>query len=332
METIEMKDSVINEYKKVKVEGILNLKEFSAEYEMTPEEFLNFHNKHCSFQELLTLSLPKYVEYVYIPSDKFETRDQKLLKSTTLDLPVVSSEKTYGVVIKFLPKNLQIHYRIKIKRTPFHLELTKEKTYVNNQEIDKVIEQLFEKAEQVLYPLQISVKKNGGLENIINHEEIARRWKADCLPKMKDYYQSETTDQILTQMDKAYANLNLKKEMFERNIFYKLFFLPVFTRYTNYEAATGLDVYFSSLNKNVQYDTKYLLNKEYTKGGKIALKIEGNEEEDGFNKGKNKGKLNFLYKLEKNTHEIFSIAGYCTVYEREQEHKVHFEMYKLNNS
>ncbi len=327
-----MKDSVINEYKKVKVEGILNLKEFSAEYEMTTEEFLNFHNKHCSFQELLTLSLPKYVEYVYIPADKFETRDQKLLKSTTLDLPVVSSEKTYGVVIKFLPKNLQIHYRIKIKRTPFHLELTKEKTYVNNQEIDKVIEQLFEKAEQVLYPLQMSVKKDGGLQNIINHEEIAKRWKTDCLPKMKDYYQSETTDQILKQLDLAYANLNLKKEMFERNIFYKLFFLPVFRGYTRYEASTDLNVYFSSLNKNVQYNTKYLLNKEYTKGGKIALKIEGNEEENGFNKGENKGELNFLYKLEKNTYEIFSIAGYCTVYEREQEHKVHFEMYKLNNS
>jgi hypothetical protein len=332
VETIEMKDSVINEYKKVKVEGILNLKEFSAEYEMTTEEFLNFHNKHCSFQELLTLSLPKYVEYVYIPADKFETRDQKLLKSTTLDLPVVSSEKTYGVVIKFLPKNLQIHYRIKIKRTPFHLELTKEKTYVNNQEIDKVIEQLFEKAEQVLYPLQMSVKKDGGLQNIINHEEIAKRWKTDCLPKMKDYYQSETTDQILKQLDLAYANLNLKKEMFERNIFYKLFFLPVFRGYTRYEASTDLNVYFSSLNKNVQYNTKYLLNKEYTKGGKIALKIEGNEEENGFNKGENKGELNFLYKLEKNTYEIFSIAGYCTVYEREQEHKVHFEMYKLNNS
>ncbi|MBW3524069.1 hypothetical protein [Chryseobacterium sp. NKUCC03_KSP] len=327
-----MKDSVINEYKKVKIEGILNFKEFSAEYEMTPEELLSFHNKHCSFQELLTLSLPKYVEYVYIPSDKFETRDQKLLKNTTLDLPVVSSEKTYGVVIKFLPKNLQIHYRIKIKRTPFHLELTKEKTYVNNQEIDKVIEQLFEKAEQVLYPLQMSVKKDGGLENIINHEQIANRWKTDCLPKMKDYYQSEITDQILTQFNQAYANLNLKKEMFERNIFYKMFFLPVFRGYTRYEASTDLNVYFSSLNKNVQYNTKYLLNKEYTKGGKIALKIEGNEEENGFNKGENKGELNFLYKLEKNTYEIFSIAGYCTVYEREQEHKVHFEMYKLNNS
>ncbi len=328
METIEMKDSVINEYKRVKVEDILDLKEFSAEYEMTPEEFLNFHNKHCSFQELLTLSLPKYVEYVYIPADKFETRDQKLLKSTTLDLPVVSSEKTYGVVIKFLPKNLQIHYRIKIKRTPFHLELTKEKTYVNNQEIDKVIEQLFEKAEHVLYPLQISVKKNGGFENIINHEEIAKRWKADCLPKMKDYYQSETTDQILIQMDKVYANINLKKEMLGRNLFYKLFFLPVYGSYPQFFKKDFLQVYFSGLTQEIGYETELVLNKEYTTGNKIALKITGTEDENLFNKNRTKGEADLLYKLNKETGEIFSITGYLSTFEKNTEYKIDFQLYE----
>ncbi|MCD0479358.1 hypothetical protein LPB90_12900 [Chryseobacterium sp. LC2016-29] len=315
-------------FTKVKIEGVFNLEEFSAEYEMTPEEFLNFHNKHCSFQELLTLSLPKYVKYVYIPSDKFETRDQKLLKSTILNLPVVSSEKTYGVVIRFLPKNLQIHYRIKIKRTPFHLELTKEKTYVNNQGIDKVVEQLFEKAAQVLYPLQISVNKDGGLENIINHEEIAKRWKADCLPKMKDYYQSETTDQILTQMDKVYANLNLKKEMFERNIFYKLFFLPVYRSYPQFLKKDFLQVYFSGLAQEIGYETESVLNKEYTRGNKIALKIAGTEDENLFNKNRTKGEVNLLYKLNKETGEIFSITGYLSTFEKNTEYKIDFQLYE----
>lgn len=327
-ETIEMKDSVINEYKKVKVEGILNLKEFSAEYEMTPEEFLNFHNRHCSFQELLTLSLPKYVEYVYVPFDKFETRNQKLLKSSTLNLPSVSSEKVYGVVIKFLPKNLQIHYRIKTKRTPFHLELTKEKTYINNQEIDKIIEQLFEKAEQVLYPLHISVNKNGGLENIINHEEIGNRWRTDCLPKLKDYYESETTDQILEQLDQAYSNLNLKKEMFERNIFYKFFFLPVYGSYPQFFKKDFLQVYFSGLAQKIGYETELVLNKEYTKGGKIALKITGNEEENLFNKNRTKGEVDLLYKLNKETGEIFSINGYLSTFEKNTEYKIDFQLYE----
>jgi len=315
-------------FTKVKIEGIFNLEEFSEEYKMTPEEFLNFHNKNCNFQELLTLSLPKYVEYVYIPSDKFEIRDQKLLKSATLDLSAVSSEKIYGVVIRFLPKDLQIHYRIKIKRTSFHLELTKEKTYVNNQEIDKIIEQLFEKAEQVLYPLQVSVKKNGGLDNIINHEEIAKRWKTDCLPKLKDYYQSETTDQILTEMDLAYANLNLKKEMFERNIFYKLFFLPIYGSYPQFFKKDFLQVYFSGLSQDIGYETEFVLNKEYTRGNKIALKITGTEEENLFNKNRTKGEANLLYKLNKETGEIFSITGYLSTFEKNTEYKIDFQLYE----
>nr|WP_314499518.1 hypothetical protein [uncultured Chryseobacterium sp.] len=323
-----MNDSATEEYKKVKIKGILNLKEFSGEYEMTSEELIGFHNRHCSYQELLTLSLPKYVEYVYIPSEKFDIRDRKLLKSAALDLPSVSSEKIYGVVIKFLPKDLQIHYRIKIKRTPSYLELTKEKTYVNNQEIDKIIEQLFEKAEQVLYPLQISVKKNGELDNIINHEQIANRWKTDCLPKLKDYYQSETTDQILKQLDRAYGNLNVKKGMFERNIFYKLFLLPIYQGYPEYLRKSFLQVYFSGLSQETGYDTEFVLNKEYTKGDKIALQITGTEEENLFNKSRAKGEANLLYKLNKDTGEIFSITGYISTFEKNAEYKIDFQLYE----
>jgi len=323
-----MKSLVTNEFQKVKIDGILNLKELSAEYEMAPEELIAFHNKRCSIQELLTLSLPKYVEYVYIPPDKFEARDSRLLKGSTLDLPAFSSEKIYGVVIKFLPKDLQIHYKIKIKRTPFYLELTKEKTYVNNQEVDKVIEQLFEKAEQVLYPLQISVNKNGGLDNIINHEEITNRWKNDCFPKLRDYYQSETTDAILTQMDNAYANLNLKKEMFERSIFYKLLFLPIYGSYPQFMKKKILQAYFSGLSQEIEYEAEFILNKEYTKGGKIALKITGTEEENLFNKNRTKGEVNLLYKLNKETGEIFSINGYLSTFEKNTEYKIDFQLYE----
>lgn len=323
-----MKSLMTSEFQKIKTDGILNLIELSAEYEMSSEELIAFHNKHCGFQELLTLSLPKYVEYVYVPLDKFEARDRKLLKSSTLNLPAISSEKIYGVVIKFLPKDLQIHYKIKVKRTPFYLELTKEKKYISNKEIDKVIEQLFEKAEQVLYPLQISVNKNGGLDNIINHEEIANRWKNDCFPKLRDYYQSETTDRILTQMDNAYANLNLKKEMFERSIFYKLFFLPVYGSYPQFMKNDFLQAYFSGLSQEIGYETESVLNREYTRGNKIALKITGIEEENLFNKNRTKGEANLLYKLNKETGEIFSITGYLSTFEKNTEYKIDFQLYE----
>lgn len=323
-----MKNAATKEYKKVKVKGILNLKEFSGEYDMTPEELVVFHNQYCSLQELLTLSLPKYVEYVYIPSDKFEIRDEKLLKSATLHLPTQIGEKVYGVIIKFLPKDLQIHYKIKVKRTPFYIELIKEKMYVNNQGIDKIIEQLFEKAEQVLYPLQISVKSNGRFDQIVNHESIAKRWKTDCLPKLKEYYQSETTDQILEQMDKSYADLNLKKDLFYRNIFYKLFFLPIYQGYPQFLKKSFLQIYFSGFSQEIGYETELALSREYTTGNKIVLKITGSEEDNPFNKNRTKGEVNLLYKLNRETGELFSITGYLSTYEKNTEYKIDFQLYE----
>lgn len=61
-----MKGVAKQEYTKVKVEGILNLKKLSGEYELTPEELVGFHNQYCSLQELLTLSLPKWSIFIFL--------------------------------------------------------------------------------------------------------------------------------------------------------------------------------------------------------------------------------------------------------------------------
>jgi hypothetical protein len=49
------------------------------------------------------------------------------------------------------------------------------------------------------------------------------------------------------------------------------------------------------------------------KRGQIA-KITGSEEENLFNKNNPKGQIDLLYKLHKETKEIFSITGYCSTF------------------
>ena len=319
-------------YVKAKIEGIFNLEEFSKEYEMTPKEVIDFHNSHCGLQELLTLTLPKYVEYVYVPSKNYRNRDLQVLKCTILDSPASKTEKTYGVIIKFLPKELQMHYEITVKRTAIAVELVKAKTYVNNQEIDQTIEQLFEKAEQVLYPLQLSLTGNGGLNKILNSEQISNRWKNDCLPKLKDYYQSDTSDKILHQLNKAFSNVDAKKDLFARNIFYKLFFLPIYQNYPKFLKEDLLEIYFSSIGQEVSYKIDYELEKEFTRGEKIALRIKGREEETLFNKGQELGEIDLLYKLHKETKEVFSITGLMFAFEKNEMYQIDFQLYELKNS
>lgn len=320
------------EYVKAKIEGIFDLDEFSKQFNMTPKEVITFHNKYCGIQDLLTMTLPKYVEYVYLPPQNFLERDLKLLKSTKLSLPHISGEKTYGVMLNFLPKDLNMHYKINVQRTTGFLEIKKEKTYVNNQEIDQTVAQMFEKAEQALFPLQISQNAEGGIIKITNHEEIAKRWKTDCRPKLADYYKSETSDQILSKIDSAFKNVDAKRQLLERNLFYKLFFLPVYQSYPQFYKSGSVDFYFSSLGQSVNYDFEFFLNKEFTRGEKIALQLLGKEEENIFNKNREKGEIDLLYKLHKETHEIFSITGSVSAFENDVEYKTNFELYELKNS
>jgi hypothetical protein len=318
-------------FAKVKIEGVFNLEEFSREYKMTPQEVVQFHNQHCNLQELLSLNLSKYVQHVYLPSKNFEEQNIKVLKSTTLELPIKNEVKKYGVVINFTSKNLQIHYKINVKRTPYFLELTKEKTYVNNQEIDQTIEQLFEKANDTLYPLQVSIKKNGSLDKIVNADEVATKWKNETLPKLKDYYQSETTDKILQQFDDTFCNLNKKLPFLERNVFFKLFFLPVYQTYSGFKKEGLLQVYHAGIAKQTNYKIQYSLQKKLTRGDKIALKITGFEEENLFNKNQEKGKVDLLYKLDKDTRAIYSVTGSISYFENDKKHIIDFQLYELGN-
>lgn len=316
-------------FAKVKIEGIFNLEEFSKEYKMTPQEVIQFHNQHCGLQELLSLNLSKYVQHVYLPSKNYEEEDIKVLKSTTLELPTRNEEKEYGVVIKFSPKDLQIHYKIKVKRTLDILTLTKDKTYVNNQKIEQTIEQLFEKANNTLYPLQILTEKNGALSKIVNADEVAERWKKETFPKLKNYYQSETTDKILQQFDDTFCNLNKKRQFLERNMFYKLFFLPVYQTYEGFKKESLVQIYHADIAKQINYKIQFWLQKKFTRGNKIALKITGVEDENLFNQNREKGKLDLLYKLDKETKAIYSIVGYISYFENDKKHNVDFQLYEL---
>ncbi|MDY0931091.1 hypothetical protein [Chryseobacterium sp. CFBP8996] len=316
-------------FAKVKIEGIFNLEEFSKEYKMTPQEVIQFHNQHCGLQELLSLNLSKYVQHVYLPYKNYEEEDIKVLKSTTLELPTRNEEKEYGVVIKFSPKDLQIHYKIKVKRTLDLLTLTKDKTYVNNQKIEQTIEQLFEKANNTLYPLQILTERNGTLNKIVNADEVAERWKKETFPKLKDYYQSETTDKILQQFDDTFCNLNKKRQFLERNMFYKLFFLPIYQTYAGFKKESLLQIYHADIAKQINYKMQYTLQKKFTRGNKIALKITGVEDGNLFNENREKGKVELLYKLDKETKVIYSIAGFISYFENDKKHNVDFQLYEL---
>lgn len=317
---------------KLNINKRFTLKEVSEEYGIDIKELWDFHNSHCTISEFLPLSLPQLIDCIYLPKDIYEKRQTEILPSTTISYPKNSNSKTYGVIIKFEHKDVQIHYKIHVKREHFLVELQKEKSYINNQEVSKVAEQIFEKAEEVLYPLKISVEKNGGFQKIENTKEISQRWTGQYYQKLSEYYVGEVADEILSKINSSFKNLEARSELLSNSIFYQIFFFPVYQTYPNFANNGETNIFFADLEANVSYDIQYLLNREFTRGNKIALKITGLEQEDIFNRNKEKGQLDLLFKFDKENYNLFSITGFVTAFDDKKELKIDFQLYELKNS
>lgn len=315
---------------KVNVEGLLDLEVISREYQIPKHELIQFHNSNCEISELLPLHIPKYVPFIYVPKVNFETKSSRALPNSTLKYPLDRTEKKYGVVIKYLHSDLQIHFEVQISREGALVEINKKKSYVNNKEIVNIIEKIFEAAEGTLYPLKISLNTNGTLSKIENERSVNEKWQNEVLPKLKEYYVGETSEAILSRLDLVFKNLNSKKDFFLQSVFYKLVFFPIYQTYAGYKKEGEMDFYFANIHENISYKIQYELKKEVTRGDKIALQVFGEEQTDPFKKNK-LGTIDMLYKLDKNSHEIFSVTGFASTFVKEKELKVEFQVFYIGD-
>lgn len=327
-----MKESLQKEITKLETKGFLDIQEVSDEYNLSASELVKFHNQHCLASEMLTLTLPKFVKFIYLPTKNYELRQAQLLKSNNLSLPQINSIKTYGIQLKFSSSNLTMHYRINVNRTiEGKVEVIKQKTFINNNEIVHQIEQLSEEAIKAMYPLQLLLNANGSVKHIINQEEIKRRWNEEVRPELSQYYVGEIAEDILKKIDCNYSKLKNAPVFFERNTFFHLFFLPVYKRYPNFNIVETLYFYFPKIDYRAAYSVISNLEKEFTQSNRIALRIAGEETSSIFKKGNKKGRIDLLYKFHKESYEIFSITGSVSYFDGDYEHVVDIKIFELMN-
>lgn len=169
---------MINEkYVKVKIQGLFELDKLANKYNLEREFLREFHNSHCNFHEIIPKSLVNYLEYIYIPKTAYNEWNSNQVKSTFIDYPLSKMKTHYGFISTYFPQKLVVQNKFQIERNNFIVEISKEKTFVNNQELDLIIEQMLEKINETLYPLQLRVNKNGEFDEIINGVEVYDRWK-----------------------------------------------------------------------------------------------------------------------------------------------------------
>lgn len=313
---------------RIEIGNLMDLETLSQEFDIPKQELIAFHNQHCALHETLPDQLPKYIKYLYIPADKKSLWKDSHLLHSRIDLPDTPADLTYGILIRESLSEIQMHYLIDIrKEIENRISITKRKMYVNDQELEKMMEKLAETASEALYPLDFSLKKNGSPDKILNGKDIQERWKNECLPRIKQYYVGTVADEFIGKINRFYETLDDDPAELYANIFYPVFFLSLYTFYPDYQKTEPLNFYFSSIDESVSYDAQFSLQDTFTEDDKIVIRIQGKEKNEG-EVGRRQGSLNLEYRLDKDTKYISSVEGALSTFYQNEEIRIYIEIYQ----
>ncbi|MDM1044645.1 hypothetical protein HX004_06165 [Myroides sp. 1354] len=255
---------------------------------------------------------------------------RQVFPSQTLHLPQLNSCKKYGIQQRMDPSSLDMKYIMQVNRNQDKIELRQEQVFVGNKEINQPLDELVQKVNRGLYPIVVTYKPHGGLNQIANSAEIKQRWRRLIFPMLKQYYQGATSDAVLEHINVSVEQLNLRQDDFKRNLFYRFFFLPIYQTFSSeQETKFLLSIYFSSMKRFVTYQTTCTVSSNYTLDHKIELIIEGKVRGKLGDALQQEGEIRIQYKLHQDTHEIFSIIAKMTSFEQEIASKIEFELFEL---
>jgi hypothetical protein len=242
--------------------------------------------------------------------------------------------RLYGVVINFVSNEEKVntvHYKIEISfeglaNNIWHLILKKQQTFINDTAADSQLGQLAEIFAKPLYPLKISMDTDGLFKDLMNYDLIKEHWLAQRQTIVL-YYKGPVVEQLLKQADIAYSSKIQLFNALRDDLFYKLYFAPLYVAYDKelrYEYRRKIALLPNK--PPVTYEIIQQLQPFYSDDGKLAVNVTGkcadprslNEITSGkiMAAGKlnpAKGIMDITYKLYREDHSIYSIDGYINL-------------------
>lgn len=245
--------------------------------------------------------------------------------------------RNYGVVFKYFKNEedfTQIHFAVAIsykgqsQNGKHYFIIDRKKVFINEVAPDLVMEQLADKAGSCLYPMEISTSDEGPFEEIINYEEIKKRWDSKK-QELENYYKGEIAEKIIANLDRVYSSKNKMEMAMNDDLFLTLFFMPIYRKHTNRMAQYQKEIAFIPFERPISYEIIQEVDQFLTVSKKqlIALK--------GFTSDleANLPELRLDYKINNETKSLFSIIGSVDLArERSTNQKIEIEIYQLNEN
>ncbi|CAC9974574.1 LysM peptidoglycan-binding domain-containing protein [Flavobacterium panici] len=329
----------MNNFKKYKVQRGDTIESIAAKIGIPVVEIRTYHNRYCDVRDLVEFRLPiRHVEYILLPNLEEYVESKKAKNSATkkvftnpenhLRILVTENLKLdYGTIIQYKENNQvkdKIHFtsQIEFLKRDGNFSIVKfqiNQVYINNKEPELVIEKLADRISKALYPVLLRLNDKGEIENIVNIDEIQRRWDI-IKPSILEYFKGgNEIDKLIASFEKNIMSASLLKRSFHEHPFYQIYFAPIYQKYTS-------DLSFAKTDSQIK--TLQIIDEFQTSTSKICLTRKGVEQllvndsenfendlkkcdfEIGKLEEENTSNMHFLYKLHHDNKTIFSITGF----------------------
>jgi hypothetical protein len=256
-------------------------------------------------------------------------------KGYSLSFGASKQNRVYGFCYESFQNDVlkdQVHYKVDINfledvtAQNGIFEIDRKQFYINNKAPNSKIQQIAEKASQVIFPLRIKMKANGEIQEVLTNSAIKKRWLA-AKEDILEYYKGEITTKIVAKIEAVLLNNDLLKKSIYQNWFFHLYFKPFYADYT--EKLKFKYIWDSPVfgNQFIKYGVVHTLKEHYDPDDKININADGiaidertiQEIMEGYDFPKSQlageagepvvSHMNVDYKLYKEDRSIFSATG-----------------------
>lgn len=156
------------------------------------------------------------------------------------------------------------------------VKINRSNLLINKEKPDEtLIGELLSHSSQALFPLRVSVNSYGFPKKLCNHAEILERWKS-FIPRLEDYYDVGKATDLLNRVSKIYKNPGYLFDSLKNDLFFSVFFLPVYGDYGLSRISVIDDFEFTfTPGQKEKYSLELEILNEYTENGKIKILVHG---------------------------------------------------------
>lgn len=308
-----------------------------------------YHNIRSDVKDLILDNiLPRDLQYIVlpdhfheeIPPPRFSYVDENIKKAMGI------TRKKYTVIQKIYNGGKlenTFHYKMAltedIQEEQKKITIEREKIWLNNEEIALTVENMYEEAGNVIYPLEIVINEEGSFSSIINPDKIKARWK-EKRPRLEEYYKSSISTDIFQHFDAFFDDILQFQEALDNDIFFKILLMPLYRHYPYEKSAVCQDTLtLFPYEDGILYSLSLSPNVKIGRSGKFLIHLTGSyadtkKADEVWGKSafqqnempKMEGNIDIQYKLCAETKRIFEVYGYIELKAGEMQRKIEIEI------